>query len=222
MPLADSGLTWTRFVSPGAYETSEDYICQISQLPESLEEETTSLLEEYNDFFIHFYTCRKVYPGQFIPFFYARKNPSQIRKMFPNMPLIKGWPIIIEEILMNAGYGNYDLRLRLNQLKYRLKAVMDFNLDFNIHEAGMTKEQAMAYMTRGGFQTAAEAERNWNRIILNPGEASYAYVGLQEFIDMERDYKKLKGEAYNRKEFLQKVLSFGALPLRQLKQKLSQ
>jgi uncharacterized protein (DUF885 family) len=222
MPLAESGLTWTRFVSPGAYETSEDYICQISQLPEALEDETTSLLEEYNDFFIHFYTCRKVYPGQFIPFFYTRKNPSQIRKMFPNMPLIKGWPIIIEEILMNAGYGNYDLRLRLNQLKYRLKAVMDFNLDFNIHEAGMTKEQAMAYMTRGGFQTAAEAERNWNRIILNPGEASYAYVGLQEFIDMEKDYKKLKGEAYNRKEFLQKVLSFGALPLRQLKQKLSQ
>ncbi len=223
MPLADRGLTWTRFVSPGIYETSEDYKCQISPFSEAFEEEKiTSLLEEYNNFFIHFYTCRKVYPGQFVPFFYTRKNPSQMRKMFPNMPLIKGWPIIIEEVLINAGYGKYDLRLRLNQLKYRLKAVMDFNLDFNIHEAGMTKERAIAYMTRGGFQTEAEAERNWNRIIMNPGEASYAYVGLQEFIDMEKEYKKLKGDAFTKKEFLNKVLSYGALPMRQLKQKLLQ
>jgi hypothetical protein len=36
------------------------------------------------------------------------------------------------------------------------------------------------------------------------------------------EYRKLKGDSFTRKEFLNKVLSFGALPLRQMKQKLSQ
>jgi hypothetical protein len=39
---------------------------------------------------------------------------------------------------------------------------------------------------------------------------------------MEKDYKKLKGEAFNQKEFLQRLLSYGALPIRHLKAKLAQ
>jgi uncharacterized protein (DUF885 family) len=169
-----------------------------------------------------FFVVRNIYPGPFVPYYFTRKHPSLVRKMYPNMPLLKGWPVFIEEMLVEAGLGNYDLRLRLNQLKNRLKAVIDFNLDFNIHEAGMTKEQAIAYMTRGAFLTEAEAELNWHRIILNPGDSTYTYVGFQEFKDLELEYKKLKGDSFSRKEFLNKVLGFGALPLRQLKQKLSQ
>jgi len=214
---------WVRIIPPGVYETSEDYLCLISDIPESLDEsKVNSILEEFNNFLLPFFVVRNIYPGPFVPYYYTRKNPSLVRKMYPNMPLLKGWPVFIEEMLIEAGLGNYDLRLRLNQLKNRLKAVIDFNLDFNIHEAGMTKEQAIAYMTRGAFLTEAEAELNWHRIILNPGESTYTYVGFQEFKDLELEYKKIKGESFSRKDFLNKVLSFGALPLRQLKQKISQ
>jgi hypothetical protein len=223
MPPEIQGKQWTRIIPPGIYETSEDYVCLISEIPETMEEaKVTSILEEFNNFFIPFFVVRNIYPGPFVPYYFTRKNPSLVRKMYPNMPLLKGWPVFIEEMLVEAGFGNYDLRLRLNQLKNRLKAVIDFNLDFNIHEAGMTKEQAMAYMTRGAFLTEAEAELNWHRIILNPGDSTYTYVGFQEFKDLELEYKQLKGDSFTQKEFLNKVLSFGALPLRQLKKKLSQ
>jgi len=223
MPLESQGNKWTQIVPPGIYETSENYVCYISPIPDTVEEQVaTSFLEEFNTFFVPFFTCRNVYPGPFVPYYFTRKNPSLVRKMYPNMPLLKGWAVFVEEMLLYSGYGNYDLRLRLNQLKNRLKAVIDFNLDFNIHEAGMTKEQAIAYMTRGSFLTPAEAELNWHRIILNPGESTFTYVGFQEFLDLELEYKKIKGEAFTKKEFLNKVLSYGALPLRQLKQKLSQ
>ena len=62
----------------------------------------------------------------------------------------------------------------------------------------------------------------WHRIILNPGESTFIYVGIQEFLDLELEYKKLKGDAFTKKEFLNKVLRYGALPMRHLKQKLSQ
>ncbi|MFP4082462.1 MAG: DUF885 domain-containing protein [Candidatus Aminicenantes bacterium] len=221
MPREIRGQGWARLLSPPQYETSGTFISQISPIPEQWEEEDiNSFLHEYNNFLLYFWTVRRVYPGKFVPLFHNQKNPSLVRKMYPNKPLVKGWATFIEDMLPHSGFGNYDLRLRLNQLKLRLRAAIDFQLEFNIHEGGMTKEQAIAYMTRGGFQTKAEAERKWENIILNPGDAAYGYVGLQEITDMEKEYKKLKGESFSRKEFLDKILSYGAISLRSLKKKI--
>jgi len=221
MPIESQGITWTRLTSPGVYENSGTFSLQVTPIPEDWEEDQTkSFFEEYNNFFLYFWIVRKAYPGQFVPLFYTRKNPSLVRNLHPNMPLIKGWPVHLEEELIFKSFGNYDLRLRLNQLKLLLKAVMDFKLELNIHQGGMTKEMAVAYMTRGGFQTQAEAERKWNRIILMPVDSAVTYVGFQEILDMEKEYKNLKGEAFSKKEFLAKLLSYGALPIRHLKKKI--
>ena len=221
MPLESQGITWACLTSPGVYENAGTFSLQVTPIPEDWEEDQTkSFFEEYNNFFLYFWIVRKAYPGQFVPLFYTRKNPSLVRNLYPNMPLIKGWPVHLEEELIFKGFGNYDLRLRLNQLKLLLKAVMDFKIELNIHQGSMTKEMAVAYMTRGGFQTQAEAERKWSRIILKPVDSATAYVGFQEILDMEKEYKNLKGEAFSKKEFLANLLSYGALPIRHLKKKI--
>jgi len=221
MPLESQGITWTHLTSPGVYENSGTYSLQITPIPEDWDEDQTkSFLEEYNNSFLYFWTIRKVYPGQFVPVFYTRKYPSLLRNLYPNMPLIKAWPVFLEEKLVTSGFGNYDLRLRLYQLKYLLKTIISFQLDLNIHQGSMTKDQAIRLMTIRGFQTQTEAERKWNNIILKSGEATLVYVGFQELQDMEKEYKNLKGDAFSKKEFLKKLLSCGALPLRHLKKKM--
>jgi hypothetical protein len=223
MPPAMKGMLWTLLISPGPYETTGTYINYITPIPDDWSnDQVNSFLEEYTNYFLYFWIVEKVYPGPFVPTFFTRKDPSLIKKIYPNPALIKGWPLYTEEMLINAGFGNYDLKLRLNQLKLQLKAVMDFQLELNIHQGTMTKEQAVAYMTKRGFQTQGEVERKWNLICLNPGESAYSYIGYQEILDMEKDYKKLKGDAFNQKEFLQKLLSYGALPIRVLKTKIMQ
>jgi len=221
MPLESQGITWTQLACPGVYKNSGTYSLQITPIPEDWgEDQSRSFLEEYNNFLLYFWIARNIYPGQFVPIFYTRKYPSLVRNLYPNMPLIKAWSVYSEEMLVTSGFGNYDLRLRLNQLKLLLKTVIDFQLELNIHQGSMTKERAIAYMAAGGFQTKAEAERKWNRIILNPGDSAYTYVGFQEILDMEKEYKKLKGDAFSQKEFLKKLLGHGALPLRHLKKKM--
>jgi hypothetical protein len=223
MPPAAQGVSITRLLAPGAYETGGPYTVEISPLSAELtDSQVKEFLEEYNDFYEPFWAVRQVYPGAFAPAYFTNKSGTLMRKLYPSMPLYKGWPVYVEEMLVYGGFGNYDLRQRLNQIKSQLKIVMDFQLELNIHQAGMTKEQAISYMTKRGFQTPAEAELKWNRILLNPCDAAYAYVGIQEIWDMEKDYKKLKGEAFSQKEFLQKLLSYGALPIRHLKAKLAQ
>jgi hypothetical protein len=221
MPLASQGITWTCLTSPGAYENSGTFSLQVTPIPEDWgEDQIESFFEEYNNFLLYFWIVRKVYPGPFVPSFYTRKYPSLLRNLYPSMPLIKAWPVHLEEMLVTSGFKNYDLRLRLNQLKLLLQAVIDIQIEVNIHQGGMTKEDAIAYMIRGGFQTQAEAERKWNRIILKPLDSIYTYVGFQEILDMEKEYKNLKGNGFSRKEFHKKLLSYGALPLRHLKKKI--
>ncbi len=223
MALAEQGVAWARLLMPGPYETRGAYAVQVSPLPNDWSaDQTLSFLEEYNNFYGYFWAVRNIFPGPFVPLYFAQKHPSLARKILPNMPLVKGWPVYVEDMLINSGFGSYDLRLRLNQLKSQLKIVMDFNLELNIHQGGMTKEQAIQYMTRGGFQTQAEAERKWNSILLSPGEAVYPYVGIQEIWDIEKDYKKAKGDAFSQKEFLEKLLTYGALPIRQLRIRMAQ
>jgi len=221
MPAWSRGISLSRTISPGIYESSGIPQIQVSPISEDWDEaQVQSFLEEYNNSYLYYWTARNVYPGEFVPLFFTDKNPSLVRKFYPNRALLKSWPVFVEEMLVTSGFGNYDLRLRLNQLKNLLKAVIDFQLDLNIHQGGLNKDQALRLMTITGFQTQAEAERNWNMIVLKPCIATCEYVGYKEIMDMEKRQKELKGQSFNKKEFMDKLLSYGALPLRHLKKKI--
>ena len=217
-----SGLL-AKVIYPGAYETSGSYKVLLSTLPEELSaEQAQGLMEEFNNYFLPFWAARHVFPGNIVPVAMTGKDPSVIKKMYPNQLLLLGWPVFMGEMLMNNGYENYDMKSRMLQLKQLLQVVIDYQLDLNIHQGGLTKEQAVSIMTQTGFQTPAEAERKWNQILLNPGFSAYAYIGYQELLDIEKEVKKIKGDAYIQKEFLQKALSYGPISFRQLKAKITQ
>jgi hypothetical protein len=212
-----------KLVSPNPYEPTGSYTALINPYPESLPaDQAQAFMDEYNNYCLPVWTIQKIYPGSFFPTAFARKNATLIRKLYPNQALLSGWPLYAQDMFIYAGYNNYDLKMRLNELRLKLQTLIDFQVDVNVHEAGLTKEQAIRLMMITGFQTQAEAERKWNLIVLHPGKGAYAYIGYQEILDMEADYKRVKGDAFSQKEFLQKLLSYGALPLRTLKTKIAQ
>lgn len=224
-PMPAYGLPgrWTQLAHPGAFEAAGPYTLYVKPIPADWAADTaTSFLEEHNNYYMDFSTIQRIYPGSFVPLAMTRKDPSVIRRVAANQGLLKGWPIFLEDLFMETGYGNYDLRMRLNQLKLMLKTVIDFQMDINVHEGTWTKDKVIDYMTVRGFMTKAEAERRWSQIVLNPGDGAQAYIGYQEILDMEKDYRKLKGDSFNPKEFLQKLVSYGAIPLAKLKTKLGQ
>ena len=222
MPPYMSGTLWYMLTWPGAFEASGPYTLYVRPIPADWPPETaTAFLEEHNNYFIDYLAIQRAYPGSFVPTYMTRKDPSVIKRMAANQALLKGWPLYLEDMLVLNGYRNYDLRSRLNELKVLLKTVIGFQMDMNVHEGTYNKEQVVNYMMKN-FLTQAEAERYWDFIVLNPGESSLLYIGYQEILDMEKDYRKLKGEAFSQKDFLQKLLSFGAIPLRTLKTKIAQ
>ncbi len=215
------GLTWLKLVGPAPYEASGAFRAQIQPIPADWpEDKAAGLLEEFTSFYLPFWTIERVYPGSYFPAALTRKNANIMRKLNPSLPLIAGWPLYVEDMFIYAGYGEYDLRLRLNQLKLMLKAVIDFQMELNVHQGNMTKEQVIAYMTKQGFMTTSEAERKWDMIVLNPGHAIYPYMGYQEILDLEKQAKAVEGSSFSKKAFASKLLSQGPLPFRSLKAKL--
>ena len=223
MPAWLGTAAWTRLTGPGAYEPAGSYTLYVQPIPAAwTAEQAESFLEEHNNFYIDFMAVQKIFPGVFAPAAATRKDPSVIKRMAPNQALLKGWPVLLEQMLVENGYGEFDLRMRLNQLKLMLKTVIDFQMDVNVHQGTWTKEKVVEYMTGRGFMTRAEADHRWTQIVLNPGEGAQTYIGYQELLDMEKDYKRIKGQSFNAKDFLQRLLSYGPIPLRTLKLKMVQ
>jgi uncharacterized protein (DUF885 family) len=223
MPAYFADGTWTMLQGPGAFEGSGPYTAYVRTVPAGWSaEDAAAFLEEHNNYYIDFMTVQRIFPGVFESTAVTRRDPSIVKRVAANQGLIKGWPIFLEDMFMESGYGNYDLRMRLNQLKLLLKTVLDFQMDISVHQGTYTKEKVLDTFMTKGFMSKVEAERRWNQIVLSPGELSQPYIGYREIMAMENEMRKLKGQAFNSKEFLQKLLSYGALPLRTLRTKMAQ
>jgi hypothetical protein len=212
-----------QLVYPAPYDQAGKFKLYVNPYPEDLPaDKAQSFMDEFTNYLIPIWTAEKIFPGAFSPAAVSWNHSSLIQKLSPNKALNAGWPLYAEDMFVFAGYNNYDLKQRLMELKLKLRALINFTLDISIHEGSSTKEQAIRYLTQTGFVTEAEAEREWNMIVTHPLEAAYAYIGYQEILDMEKDYKAAKGASFSQKEFLQKLTSFGSLPLRFLKTRLAQ
>ncbi len=223
MPAFYAGMKRYHLAGPGAFQAAGPFTLYIAPVPSSLSpDEVTQYLEEHTNFQLNYLALQKVFPGSFVPSLITSKTSSIIQKMHPNAALIQGWPVGLGETMIFAGFQNFDLREKLNQLKQLLKITIDFQMDINVHQGTYSKDQVVGYMTRGGFMTQPEAERRYHEIVLNPCEAALTYIGYQEIAEMQKEYKASRGDAFSQKEFLQKILSFGPIPLRTIRMKLAQ
>jgi len=223
MPAALPNQMLASLLTPNPYEQAGTFTVLINPDADALAGEAAQGFQaEFNDYFLKMWTVINVYPGPFVPTVATRKNARLIHKMMPNLPLEEGWPVYAADMFIPAGFGKYDLKLLLNQLKMQMRPAIDFVVELQAHEGNMTKEDAIRLMTVTGFRNAADAERTWNTIVLHPLDSMYAYIGYREILEMEGEYKNAKGEGFSKKEFLQKLISFGPLPFRELKAKVLQ
>src|SRR5204863_123438 len=69
----------------------------------------------------------------------------------------EGWAVYTEQMMLDQGYGGGDPGLRLQQLKFYLRAVVNAILDQSMHAGSMTDAEAMDLLVGRAFQTEGEA-----------------------------------------------------------------
>jgi uncharacterized protein (DUF885 family) len=120
----------------------------------------------------------------------------------------------MERVMEDQGFRANDPLMRLVQLKWYLRAVVNAILDSAIHVDGMSRDDAMKLMTETAFQEEREAAGKWVRAQLSSTQLSTYFVGYQEHADLRSEAERRAGKAFDLKRYHDRVLSFGSPPVR--------
>jgi len=179
-------------------------------------ERARSLLEEYNRHMLQVLTIHEAYPGHYVQLEYANRNPSWIRRVLGSGVFIEGWAVYTEQTMLDEGYGGGDLALRLSQLKFYLRAVVNAILDHRMHCLGMTDEQAMRLMVDGAFQSESEARLKVIRAKQSSVQLSTYFVGRMAMYRLRQTVQRALGDRFSLGRYHESVVGEGSVPIKYL------
>jgi len=178
--------------------------------------QTQSLLEEYNRHMLQILTIHEAYPGHYVQLEYSARHPSFIRRVLGSGVYIEGWAVYTEQTLLDQGYGDGDLALRLNQLKFYLRAVANAILDHKLHCANMSDEDAMRLMIDGAFQSEEEARQKLIRAKQSSVQLSTYFVGRMAHVRLREKMQRELGDKFDLARYHEGVLTQGSVPVKYL------
>ena len=175
-----------------------------------------SLLEEYNRHLLPVLTIHEAYPGHYVQLTYANENPSLIRRVLGSGVYIEGWAVYCEQMMLDQGYGDGDLRLRLSQLKFYLRAVTNAILDHKLHCTQMTDDEALTLLVGQAFQSEGEARLKIIRAKQTSCQLSTYFVGRTAMFSVRRQIQHELGDRFDLSGYHQAVLEQGSVPVKYL------
>ncbi len=211
MPEFQRGVAVAYCDAPGALEEKGDTFYAISPTPDDWNaKRVLSFFREYNNYMLDNLTIHEAVPGHYLQLMHSNqfKAPTKIRTIFASGTFIEGWATYAEQLMVEAGYGGPELKMQ--QLKMRLRLIINAIIDQKIHTGGMTEEEAMSLMMNEGFQEEGEAAGKWRRACLTSTQLSTYFVGNLEVNDIRARYETKYGPNVNIKEMHDKILSFGS------------
>jgi uncharacterized protein (DUF885 family) len=179
-------------------------------------ERQETFFREYNRYMLQILTIHEAYPGHYVQLEYGNRHPSLIRKVLYSGVFAEGWAVYTEQMMLDQGYGDGDLALRLHQLKFYIRAVLNAILDHRMHCSNMTDEEALRLLVDRGFQTEAEAVGKIARAKQSSGQLSTYFVGRMAFYRLRQQVQRAQGDAFQLGPFHEAVLNQGTLPVKYL------
>jgi uncharacterized protein (DUF885 family) len=211
MPEHQRGFAIGYCDSPGPLEKNGTTFYAISPTPKDWSpERAETFYREYNDYMLQDLTIHEAMPGHFLQIAHANKYVADtpLRAILSSGTFVEGWATYAEQLMAESGYGGPEVHLQ--QLKMRLRLIINAIIDQKIHTAGMTEGEAMEMMMVDGFQEEGEAAGKWIRANLSSTQLSTYYVGNLEINSIRRDYTARHGGKIDLKKFHDELLSFGS------------
>jgi uncharacterized protein (DUF885 family) len=205
----------------GPLEKNKKTFYYISPTPEDWPpERVESFFREYNDSMLQDLTIHEAMPGHYLQLAHANRfrAPTLVRAVVFSGTFVEGWATYAEQVMADAGYGGPEVRMQ--QLKMRLRMILNAVIDQKIHTEGMTEEEAIARMKNDAFQEEGEAVGKWKRARLSSTQLSTYYVGNTEMNDIRAAWEKNHGKYPDLRSLHDAMLSFGNAAPKYVKERL--
>ncbi len=175
-----------------------------------------SFLKEYNDAMLKILSIHEGYPGHYVQLEYGNRCPSLIRKVLSSGAFAEGWAVYTEQMMLDQGFGGGDPGLRLQQLKFYLRAVVNAILDQKMHMQNMSDSEALELLMGRAFQTEGEAVGKIIRSKQSSCQLSTYFVGRMAFYQLRQSLQRALGDRFDLAKFHEAALSHGTLPVKYL------
>ncbi|HVW85500.1 MAG TPA: DUF885 domain-containing protein, partial [Bryobacteraceae bacterium] len=208
-------LTSASMDTPGPYEKVAKEAFFNVTLPEKswTAAQTEDWLRSFNRGTIASTAIHEAFPGHYLQFLWMPSAPSKIRKLIGANTNVEGWAHYCEQMMIDEGYGNGDLKLRLGQLQDALLRDARFIVGIGIHTGRMTYDQGVDFFVKEGYQTHITGDRETKRGTSDPTYLYYT-LGKLEILKLREDYRKMKGNAFSLEEFHDTFLKQGMPPIK--------
>ena len=194
----------------GPLEKNKKTFYYISPTPDDwTPERVESFFREYNDSMLQELTIHEAMPGHYLQLAHANRfrAPTLVRAVVFSGTFVEGWATYAEQLMADAGYGGPEVRMQ--QLKMRLRMILNAIIDQKIHTEGMSEQEAIARMKNDAFQEEGEAVGKWKRARLGSTQLSTYYVGNAEMNDIRAAWEKNHGKYPDLRSLHDAMLSFG-------------
>jgi uncharacterized protein (DUF885 family) len=158
-------------------------------------------------------TVHEAFPGHYIQFLYAKQVATKTRKLVFCGTNVEGWAHYCEQMVVDQGFGNGDLKVRLAQLSEALWRDCRYVVGIKLHTQGMTVEEGTAYFMKEGFQEQSTSFAEARRGSYNPTYLYYT-LGKLQIQKLRDDFQKSRGKDYSLEKFHNEFIKQGGLPIK--------
>jgi uncharacterized protein (DUF885 family) len=176
-----------------------------------------SKLREYNDSGMQHLTVHEAMPGHYVQGEYANEMQPRsrrlLRNIFSNGPYVEGWAVYAQQLMADQGYLSTTPGYRLTLQKQLLRVLANTIMDVRLQTMAMTDQEALDLMTKNTYQESEEATAKLQRAKLSACQLPTYYAGYKGWLAVREHYQSKQGAAFSLKEFHERALRQGAVPL---------
>ncbi len=211
--------------TPGPFETTGTEAYYYITPPETTwpEEKQTEWLSFFNRYALRNVSVHEAYPGHYVNFLHVSYMVhSRLRQAFSmtlSYAFTEGWAHYCEEMMLDAGYGEHNPRLRFAQLQDALLRDCRYICSIRMHTRGMTVEEATRFFMENAVMSELTARQEALRGTFEPRYLYYT-LGKLMLLKLREDVKTREGTTFNLKDFHDELLSYGTPPIPLLREEM--
>jgi uncharacterized protein (DUF885 family) len=203
--------------APGPFNPGAPTYYNVNPMSDFTPERQQSFLREYNHWMMQILNIHEAVPGHYIQLIHANKSPSVVKTLLGNGTMIEGWAHYAERMMLENGWGNDEPELWLMLYKFQLRGASNTILDYSVHVLNMSEQDALKLLMREAFQTETEARGKWRRVQLSSVQLTSYFAGYTEIYEFREQQKQALGDRFVLKDFHNKLLSYGSVPIKVIK-----
>jgi uncharacterized protein (DUF885 family) len=166
-------------------------------------------------------TLHEAVPGHHLQISIAQELPDvhPLRRHGGYTAFVEGWGLYSESLGEEMGFYE-DPYSKFGQLTYEIWRAIRLVVDTGMHSQGWSRDQAIRYFMDNSAKAEHDITVEIDRYIVWPGQALAYKIGELKLKELRARAREKLGDRFNVRLFHDRVLEAGALPLRELEDRI--